>query len=52
MKIKSSSRTEFLAKKRNGHAAKLYKTDDKFPLPAAPDFMPINKTEHSAAHIM
>jgi len=52
MKIKSSSRREFLANKRNGHAAKQYKTGNKLPLLPAPNFMPINKMNHSLAHFL
>lgn len=51
-KIKSSSRREFLAAKRDGHTAKWYKTGNKFPLPAATNFMPINKMNYSAAHFL
>lgn len=52
IKIKSSSRRGFLASKRDGHAAKWYKTGNKFPLPAATNFMPINKMNYSAAHFL
>lgn len=51
-KIKTkSSRREFLLK-RDGHTAKWYKTGNKFPLPAATNFMPINKMNYSAAHFL
>lgn len=52
IKIKPSSKRELLTIRRDGHAAKRYKTGNKFPLPAATNFMPINKMNYSAAHFL